>query len=1061
MKSVNSSNRPALAKRAADRRLWLFAPLLALALACGLLAGDASRARAASQDAAQQKGGSSASAAGKGAGQTRAARPDAAAKTAGGKSRGAVPLANAIGCATNPQPITIGGAVSGTLANGDCRSPLDDTFYDAYTFQGTAGQLVIISLTSPSFAQGGFDPYLYLLVPGETTLSYRTIQNDDADDTTLNSVLVGVLPVTGQYTIIANLFPPTQSNPSRPQTGSYQLSVTGGGAACAATPIGAGQVNGTLGSGDCRLPDNSPVDVYSFTASAGQQVSVEMNSTALDSFLFLLSTDGFTELARNDDGLNGGGDANSQRGARIPAPSTGQGAGLATLPAAGTYYILAKPFAPEQSGGYALALTLGTNCPTQPISASQSANGTLATSDCRLPFDGSFMDVYTFEGTAGQQINVSMTSTFDNFLLLYDPAGYLVYEDNNGGGGTNARIPHPDDGTFLTLPVGGTYRIYANAAAPGATGAYTLTVASSVNCTVTLTPQTSRQNVPSAGGQFTDSFTVPAGCPAPTVTTNSAFITGLSVTVNSQGQGTFAYTVAQNTTGQSRTGTISVGGQTFTVAQQSACAVGLSPTVAPFGQGGGAGRFTVVPDAANAQCAWTATTSANWIAINTGATGTGTNRVTYTVAANNTGATRTGTITVNGQTHTVTQLAGAAPTVAFSAATFSGGEGQIPQGQTQTSLVVTVTRLGDTAGASTVEYRTVAETDAQAQVPCNPTQTQVRGTASPRCDFATTIDTLTFAAGEVTKTFAIPLINDVHVEGAETFQIELADPRGATLGAQSTATVTINDDDTVQPTQNPVRPPLPYGPDSPRFFVRMQYLDFLSREPEAGEPWTAVLLRPGCNPETPPSVQTDCDRIGVSKAFFESDENRRKGRFVFLYHKASFGSAQNPNYFPEYRDWVVDLRRVTGQTAAETIDKLNTFSENWVTRPAFAARYNGKTNDQFVDELLANVNSTGALTQAGSGFTRDSLVADLNSGAKTRADVLRLIVESPEVSERQFNHAYVATQYYGYLRRTPDLGGYLSWLGAISAPGDVNANRRAMIDGFLNSTEYVFRFGPN
>jgi hypothetical protein len=1066
MKSANSTNRPALAKRAANRRLWLAAPLLLVALACGLLAGELARASAASQDAGQKAGASAAAATGKGAGRTRAARPDAAAKPAGVKTRGAVPLDDAIGCATNPQPITIGGGtVNGTLANGDCRNPFDDTFYDAYTFQGAAGQLVIISMNAPA---GGIDPYLYLLVPGETTLSYRTIQLDDIDpddpdvpnDTVdINSLLVVVLPVTGQYTIIANLFPPTQANPNRPTTGSYQLSVTGGGAACTATPIGNQQVNGTLAAGDCRLPDNSLVDVYSFTASAGQQVSVEMNSTVFDSFLFLLSTDGFTELARNDDGLTGGGDFFNQRGARIPAPSSGPGAGQATLPAAGTYYILAKPFAPEQSGAYALVLNVGANCPTQAISAGQSVNGSLTTGDCRLPLDGSFLDVYTFEGTAGQQINVTMTTTsagLNPFLLLYDPAGFFLYEDNNGAGGTNARVPHPDDGQFLTLPVNGTYRIYANSAAPDQTGSYTLTVgSSSVNCTVTLA-QTSRQNVPAAGGQFTDNFTVPAGCAAPAVSTGSAFITNLSATVNSQGQGSFTYTVAQNGTGQSRSGTISVGGQTFTVQQQAGCAVGLSPTIAPFAQGGGAGRFTVVPENNNAQCAWTAATTANWIAINTGATGAGTNRVTYTVAANNTGSTRTGAITVNGQTHTVTQLAGAAPTVAFNSATFSANEEDASR-----SITVTVSRSGDVGGASTVEYRTAAETDAQTQIPCNPTQTPARGSASPRCDFATTIDTLTFAATEVTKTFTIPLINDVHVEGAETFQVELADPRGAALGAQSTATVTINDDDTTQPTQNPVRPPLPYGPETARYFVRMQYLDFLSREPEQGEPWTAVLANcpnPENRPEQTTTPSAGCDRLLVSQSFFESEENRIKGRFVFLHHKASFGSAADPNYYPEYRDFVIDLRRVTGQTAAETIAKRLDFSEDWVLRPGFAARYNGKSNDQFVDELLANVNSTGALTQARSGFTRDSLLADLNAGTKTRAEVLRLIVESPEVSDRQFNHAYVAMQYYNYLRRTPELSGYLSWLNAINQN---RQNLRVMVDGFVNSTEYMFRFGPS
>jgi hypothetical protein len=874
MKSVNSNDRRAAAARLAGPRLWIVAPLCLLALALGLLAAASPRAAAAQE--AGQKTKDAAESSGKGGNSVRSAQPDGSLKPSGAKTRDAVPLADQIGCATNPSPISIGGTVNGTLSSGDCRHPTDNSFYDAYTFSGTAGQLVVITLNSADF-----DAYLYLLRPNEATLSYRTIQNDDTpgpDNTiNLNSRIVVVLPDTGTYTILAN-------SALTSQTGAYQLRVSGG---CAATPnIVSGTINGALTDGDCQLHDGTRVDVYTFTATAGQRVSITMqprtgSATPLpDPFLFLLSTDGFTELARNDDGLTGGDDGN--RSARIPAPRLGRGEGLATLPATGTYYILANAFAPEHRGDYTLTLTLDTNCPTQAITAGQSTTSQqLSTSDCRLPFDGSFMDVYTFAGTAGQQIAVTMTSTaFDSYLLLYDPDGFLLDENNDGAGGTNARIPTGSG--FITLPFTGTYRIYANAAGPNLFGSYQLTVA---------TPSNTTPN----------------------------------------------------------------------------------------------------------------------------------------------------------------------PTVAFKFATYS-----VSEAETSRAVIISVTRTGNTSGASTVEYRTVAETDAQAQVPCNPTQTQARGTASPRCDFATTVDTLAFGANEVEKTFTIPLVNDVHVEGAETFQIELASPTGATLGTQATATITINDNDTAPPTTNPVRPPLPYGPDTPRFFVRQHYLDFLSREPEAGEPWTNVLVN--CpNPENGPQQTTTpsagCDRLLVSRSFFESPEFALKGFFVFLYHKASFGSAQNPNFYPEYRDIVTDMRRVTGTTSAETLAKRDAFAAAWVTRPAFTARYNGTSSAEFVDTLLANVNATP--TQAGSGFTRDSLVADLNAGTKTRAEVLRLIVESKEVVARQFNHAYVAMQYYGYLRRTPDLGGYLAWLAAISSGGDETANRRVMVNGFLNSTEYVFRFGPS
>jgi hypothetical protein len=47
-------------------------------------------------------------------------------------------------------------------------------------------------------------------------------------------------------------------------------------------------------------------------------------------------------------------------------------------------------------------------------------------------------------------------------------------------------------------------------------------------------------------------------------------------------------------------------------------------------------------------------------------------------------------------------------------------------------------------------------------------------------------------------------------------------------------------------------------------------------------------------------------------------------------------------------------------------------------------------------------------------------------------------------------------QYFGYLRRDPDIGGYNAWMQTINArPQDI----RSMVNGFVNSTEYRLRFG--
>jgi hypothetical protein len=1041
---VHNSNARRGARRTGLGRLRAAALLCLVAAACGVLGFGFRGAGAQGKQRAGVK--SSGGAATKGAPAVGVEQVPGRFKSSGPKDAGVAPLVLACPAppATSPT-ITFGQTVSGTLQSGDCTNPLDGSFYDAYTFTGTAGQQAIITMNSAAV-----DAYVYLVRPGETTLSDATFQDDDSDKGT-DSRLSVTLPSNGTYQIIANTFSPGE-------TGAYTLTLSGGGVCNQVeTPIARNStVSGSLASSpttsDCTLDDGSFYDVFTFTANAGEQASVTMTSTTFNTFLFLIGPDG-DELARNDDVTTG--NTNS----RVPV-----GTGLARLPSTGTYRIVANALNPGDTGSYTVTLTISGNCAPTPINIGQTVGGAgtnigLSTTDCRLPFDGSFIDVYSFNATAGQSINISLNSAaFDTYLFLLGPsfAGSTLYDfsilaenDDSAAGTTNSRIP-PSSGS-ITLSRTGTYVIYVNSYIAGRTGDYTLTLNGTQPCTVTLT---SPSRAVDAGDSvnISDAFTTQSGCAEPAVASNVPWITGVSASVNGTA-GTFTYTVAANTTTVARAGTITVGGQTFTVNQAAAiaCVTGVYPTVQPFTAAGGAGRFTVFSQSG---CSWQATSNASWITVTVGAPGATNpnNRVRFNVAANNTGATRTGTITVGTQTFTVTQTsAGTTPAVQFAFASNPANEGDPSR-----SVTVAVTRTGDTAGAVTVQYATV---DDPAAVPCDPTLRQSdgspypSGTAFARCDYATTIDTLTFLPGETSKSFTIPLITDVHVEGTETFQIALSNPQGATLGAQQTAAVSITDDDTSLSATNPIN--------TTPVFVRMQYLDFLNREPEQGEPWSAVIN--GCpNPFNQSQSTSDpsstCDRISVSTNFVGSQEFQLKGFFVFLYHKVSFGSAANPNYVATYDDFVADSRRVTGSSANEVFAKRNDLAEDWVNRPAFKARYDSMTNEQFVDTLLANVGATLTSADPNSGATRDSLVANLNAGTRTRAEVLRVIVQSSEVLSRQRNHAFVAMQYYGYLRRTPEPGGYQAWLDTINNPAN---GTRGMVGGFLYSGEYRRRFGPN
>src|ERR1043166_3824090 len=109
------------------------------------------------------------------------------------------------------------------------------------------------------------------------------------------------------------------------------------------------------------------------------------------------------------------------------------------------------------------------------------------------------------------------------------------------------------------------------------------------------------------------------------------------------------------------------------------CSFSLSPSSASFAASGGSGNMNLTTSAG---CAWTATSTASWIIINSGFTGSGTGTVNYSVAANS-GSARSGTMTIAGQTFSVDQAAAAVPSCAYSLSassapcTASGGSGSV------------------------------------------------------------------------------------------------------------------------------------------------------------------------------------------------------------------------------------------------------------------------------------------------------------------------------------------------------------------------------------------------
>jgi glucose/arabinose dehydrogenase len=100
-------------------------------------------------------------------------------------------------------------------------------------------------------------------------------------------------------------------------------------------------------------------------------------------------------------------------------------------------------------------------------------------------------------------------------------------------------------------------------------------------------------------------------------------------------------------------------------------------------------------------------------------------------------------------------------------------------------------QVDEAAGTATITVRRGANGSASA---ASVNYTTSNGTAATG-DYTLTSGTLNFAAGETEKTFTIAINNDTEVERNETINITLSNPIGATLGNQSSAVLTILDND--------------------------------------------------------------------------------------------------------------------------------------------------------------------------------------------------------------------------------------------------------------------------
>jgi Calx-beta domain/Domain of unknown function (DUF4214) len=356
------------------------------------------------------------------------------------------------------------------------------------------------------------------------------------------------------------------------------------------------------------------------------------------------------------------------------------------------------------------------------------------------------------------------------------------------------------------------------------------------------------------------------------------------------------------------------------------------------------------------------------------------------------------------------------------------------------SANINVTRTGDTSGPASVHFETSD------------------GTARQKSDYTFGSGTVQFAPGETSKQISILLVNDVFVEGPETFFVTLSNPSdNFMVGSPSTAAITITDDDTAPPTANPI--------DAAQFFVRQHYLDFLGREadPSGLNFWTNQITSCGAD--------ANCiavKRVNVSAAFFLSFEFQETSGFVIRTQRVAFGrqSSAATSRVP-YLQFMRDTRQVgagvvVGQAGFDTLLEANkqAYAQQMVNSPEFLARFPITPAAEYVDSLYASAAVTPTATE------RTAAINAFGAGGTAgRVAALRSVADSDSVRQAEFRSSFVLAEFFGYLRRNPtdapdgNDNGYQFWLAKLNAfNGDFIAAE--MVKAFINSSEYRQRFGP-
>ncbi|MBL7977239.1 MAG: caspase family protein [Bacteroidetes Order II. Incertae sedis bacterium] len=227
-------------------------------------------------------------------------------------------------------------SLTGALATTDTKLTTGE-FFDTYEVEGIPGQSLKVTLVSTDF-----DPYLIIKTP-----SGKQHENDDAGEDKDRAALDLNLTENGTYKIYVTAY-------GKGETGAYSVKIgttnEGTGAAqqeqrdVIVMAIGQSK-QGKLEHGDATSEDGAFCDYYAFEGRKGENVVIELATTAFDPFLELILPDG-SDITNDDwEGSN--------RKSRIEL----------TLPGTGRYRITATAYSKKDVGTYSMKLLRGATPP--------------------------------------------------------------------------------------------------------------------------------------------------------------------------------------------------------------------------------------------------------------------------------------------------------------------------------------------------------------------------------------------------------------------------------------------------------------------------------------------------------------------------------------------------------------------------------------------------------------------------------------------------------------------------------------------------------------------------